>query len=77
MAEGEGVAAEQFGGADFFKLVQDAGGICVVLNQQLDQLFLLTVQACDLFQGVCQGLGFWGVFLGFLVVLIHRTGRVV
>ena len=77
MAQREGVAAEQFGGADLFKLVQDAGGIRVVLNQQLDELFLLTVQGRDPFQGIGQGLGFWGVFLGFLVMFIRRAGLVI
>ena len=78
MAQREGVAAEQFGGADLFKLVQDAGGIRVVLNQQLDELFLLTVQGRDPFQGISQGRGFWGDLLGFWVlVFIRRAGLVI
>ena len=36
MRQAEGFAAQEFGGSYFFKLVQDAGGVRVVEQQQLD-----------------------------------------
>ena len=73
MRQTEGVAAQQLGGAYFFKLVQDAGGVRVVEQQELDHRLYFLLNQCGFGQGligvssigrmVSHALGMGGVLL--------------
>jgi hypothetical protein len=68
----EGFAGEKFGGAYFFKLVQDAGSVRVVEQQQFDHRLYLFLNQVGFFQSFVGVIG-----VGRMVSHAFLMGRIV